>query len=295
MRRFLSQWLYDWGAQELTDNFRRIGIVPPQGVPAEQYYGQLTDKFNNELSTANQLVAVFHKAIIQQSVGERPTRTLYDKFYGDVTQQGIILDKLFAMTSWVSLWPADNYDVNQSGSYFASYSNAKDDTYRAVAEDAVVSMIGGQYDAFPYFAPLAVALFAQDTHSPAFKGRIEVRDWIGGHVFARVQDFLGYFRNLAVENGVCASFDTCTYDPRPLSDQHNELVGPDRRLWIWAYVPDRNEYVAVQKERNTASYVIVRAYTDAVVTELDDGAYPGDAYKRLLPVKYYLDAYEQYN
>jgi hypothetical protein len=91
------------------------------------------------------------------------------------------------------------------------------------------------------------------------------------------------------------TFDECKYDPRPLSDRHNEFLGPDRRLWIWAYIPDRNQYVVVQKERNTAAYVIVRNYTDDVVYNLDDGAWPGGAYGALLPMKYYLDSFKAFN
>jgi hypothetical protein len=304
MRRFLMLWIYDWNSGEITDTLRRIGYAPPQGVPALQYYTQLENKFNNELSTANQLVAAFHKAVIQQSSGERPVATIYDQFYGDVTQQGIILDKLFAMQYWVGLWPGTNYDPNQAGAYFSSYSDSPDASYQTVAEDTVDSMIGGQYDAFPYFAPLAVSLFAQDTHNPAFGGRIEVRNWIGGHVFTRVEDFLAYFRDIASQNYYVSSdgkvdcsngFDACLYDPRPLSDQHNELIGPDKRKWIWAYIPDRNTYVALQKEVNTASYIIVRAYNDDVVYNLDDGAYPGAAFGVELPMKYYLDSFNQYN
>jgi hypothetical protein len=304
LRRFLMLWIYDWNSGEITDTLRRIGFQPPAGVPQLQYYSQLENKFNLELSTANQLVAAFHKAVIQQSAGERPVATIYDQFYGDVTQQGIILDKLFAMQFWVGIWPGTNYDPNQAGAYFASYSDAPDPSYQTVAEDAVDSMIGGQYDAFPYFAPLAVTLFAQDTHNPAFNGRIEVRNWIGGHVFSRVEDFLSYFRDVATQNNYASpdgkidcthGFNACLYDPRPLSDTHNELFGPDKRLWIWAYVPDRNAYIALQKEVNTASYVIVRAYNDDVVYNLDDGAFPGGAYGLELPVKYYLDAFSQFN
>jgi hypothetical protein len=304
MRRFLLLWIYDWNSGEIADTLRRIGFQPPAGVPALQYYTQLENKFNLELSTANQLMAAFHKAVIQQSTGERPVATIYDQFYGDVTQQGIILDKLFAMQFFVGIWPGTNYDPNQAGAYFSSYSDAPDPSYQTVAEDAVDSMIGGQYDAFPYFAPLAVSLFAQDTHNPAFNGRIEVRNWIGGHTFGRVQDFLAYFRDIAHNNNYVSpdgkidctqSFDTCMYDPRPLSDTHNELIGPDKRLWAWAYVPDRNTYLAVQKEVNTASYIIVRAYNDDVVYSLDDGAFPGGAYGYELPMKYYLDSFTQYN
>jgi len=243
MRRFMSLWQFDWGTAELADTSRRIGIKNPDPNGSDlQYFTSLTNKFNKELSVANKMAAAFHKAIIAQSTGERPVRTVYDKYYGDVTQQGIILDKLFAMQGWVALWPSDNYDPNQAGSYISSYSNAPDSSYQYNAEDTVDFMIGGQYDAFPYFAPLAVAVFAQDTHSPAFSGRRSIRNWIGGHVFYRLQDFLDYFRDLAVQNNAgCTDVQSCTYDPRDpkYSDQHNEFFGPDKRLWIWAYIPNR--------------------------------------------------------
>ena len=298
MRRFLSLWEFDWSTGELADTLRRIGVKNPDPNGSDlQYFGQLTNKFNRELSAANKMSAAFHKAIIAQSSGERPVRTVYDKYYGDVTQQGIILDKLFAMQGWVALWPSDNYDVNQAGAYISSYSNAPDSSYEYNAEDTIDFMIGGQYDAFPYFAPLAVAVFAQDTHSPSFGGRVSIRNWIGGQVFDRLQDFLNYFRDLAVQNNKCATVETCTYDPRVagVSDQHNEFFGPDKRLWIWAYIPNRNTWVAVQKEINTASYVIVRKYTDDVIFQLDDGAFPGGAYGYELPMKYYLDSFRTYN
>ena len=298
MRRFISLWEFDWGSAELADTLRRIGIKNPDPNGSDlQYFTQLTNKFNKELSSANKMVAAFHKAIIAQSTGERPVRTVYDKYYGDVTQQGIILDKLFAMQGWVALWPSDNYDPNQAGSYISSYSNAPDNSFQYNAEDTVDFMLGGQYDAFPYFAPLAVSVFAQDTHSPAFSGRVSVRNWIGGHVFNRLQDFLDYFRDLAVQSNKCSTVATCNYDPRApgVSDQHNEFFGPDQRLWIWAYIPNRNTWVAVQKEINTAAYVIVRKYTDDVIFQLDDGAFPGGAYGYELPMKYYLDSFNTYN
>ena len=298
MRKFLSLWIFDWNSTELADSLRRIGINNPDPNGSNlEYYQQLTNKFNADASMANQMVAAFHKAIIQESNGERPYRTIYDPYYGDVTQQGIILDKLFAMQGWVGLWPSDNYDQNQAGTYISSYGVAAglDSSYQAVAEDAVDSMIGGQYDAYPYFVPLAVAQFSQDTHSPNFSGRIEVRDWVGGHTFSRLDDFLAFFRDIAVKNGTCTDVASCTYDPRGLSDTHNQFFGPDQRVWIWAYVPDRNTWVAVEKERNTASYIIVRNYTDDVIYQQDDGAFPGGAYGAELPMKFFLDSFNMYN
>lgn len=298
MKRFILSWEYDWSSGELADTFRRIGIKNPDPNGSQvQYYTQLANKFNKDASMSAQLVAAFHKAIIQQSSGERPYRTVYDKFYGDVVQQGIILDKFFAMQSFVGLWPGDMYDPNQAGTWFASYSGIGDSSYNYVAEDAIASMVGGQYDVYPYFVPLAVAQFAMDTHSPSFFGRIEVRDWVGGHTFWREQDFLDYFRRIATDNGVsgCTDIKACTYDPRKVSDDHNEFFGPDKRQWIWSYIPDRNEWVAVQKERNIASYIILRNYNDYVVYQLDDGAFPGGAYGALLPMKYFLDSFNTYN
>ena len=80
-----------------------------------------------------------------------------------------------------------------------------------------------------------------------------------------------------------------------ISDNHNEFFGPDKRKWIWSYIPDRNQWVAVQKERNVASYVILRNYNDYVVAQLDDGAFPGGAYSTLLPVKFFLDSFQYFN
>jgi len=308
MRRFLSMWGFDWSASDLTDAFRRLGIEPPANAPViANYYSQLVAKFNKDISEANQLTAAFHKAVIQQASGERPFRTIYDKYYGDVTQQGIILDKLFAMQGWVGMWPSQNYDPNQSGAYIASYTSLGDVSFRSVAEDTVTSMIGEQYyDSYPYFKPLAVMQFAQDTHSPNFAGRIEVRDWVGGRVFTRRQDMLDFFRQTAVEHHRfgCARMETCTYDPtipravpgeEEHSDLYHEFIGPDGRRWAWVYLADRNSWVFADRDRNTATYKIVNDYNMHVIREEDDGASPGNAYSYQLPVKYFLDAYNYYN
>jgi len=306
LRRFLSLWAFDWSTSELSDTLRRIGITNPNPNSSDlEYYTSLTNKFNNDISGANQLIAAFHESIVQQSAGERPFKTIYDPFYGDVTQQGIILDKLYAIQSWVALWPTTNYDQNQAGSYISSWSTVGDNSYAYVAQSAAVSMIGGQYDIFPYAVPLAVAQFAQDTHSPSFSGNDAVRNWIGGHVFYRLQDFLDYFRNLAVQNNYsdptpgsnCTAFNTCLYDPRApaLNDNHNRFVGPDKANWIWAYIPDRNAWVALQQEYNTASYLIVYNYNDFYVAQQDDGAFPGGVFRAELPIKYTLDAFAMFN
>ncbi|MGH7295655.1 MAG: hypothetical protein ACRELB_12005, partial [Polyangiaceae bacterium] len=243
MQRFLSQWIFDWSPGEIATLLYRVGITPPANAPsAVDYYAQLTHKFLIEMTKANDMVASFDEAVIQQSAGERPYATVYDKYYGDVTQQGIILDKYFAMQEFVGLWISDNYDQNQAGAYLSSWGEFDfDESYQAIAETAISSMIGSQYASYPYFIPTAVALFAQDTHNPAWLGgggRTEAKDWIGGWTFPN-QDFMNaYFRKIAANNGLCQSSVNCSYDvtdpvmvPKDPSDAH--FVGPDGLQYIY--------------------------------------------------------------
>jgi hypothetical protein len=307
MRRFLPQWLYDWSGGEINDTLRRIGITPPQNIPGQNYFAQLNDKFNKDISVANSMAAAFHKAIIQQASGERPFKTVFDNYYGDVVQQGIFLDKFLALQSWVDLWRVDNFDPDQAqGSLMASYSAYEGDgTYESVSEDAVDAMIGGQYDTFPFARLTAVVMFSKATHDLNYNGRIDDRDWIGGKVFFRERDFLDYFRGLAVQYNVYCSntdtLDTCKYDPREKSfslsdpghsDDFNEFLGPDNRRWAWVYVADRNSWVAVDRDRNTASYLIVRSYNNLTIHGETAGLAP---FYIQLQVKYFLDSFNQYN
>lgn len=317
LRRFFPPWRSDFQDSSLRDDFGKLKVpLPPGANAAEAYYGQLSTKFDDDFSQANQMVAAFHLALIQQSSGERPYATIVDKFNGDVTQQGITLDKNFAMQGWVGLWPSDNYDPNQRGNYIASYSNA-DPEYAGIAEKAVASMIGEErFDSFPYLRIAAVVLFARDTHNPNFNGRLGMKDWVGGHLFSRTEDVETYFRDMAITNQRypelgCATGPgqitdhptraTCTYDPRVqrgrettavhLSDTFNEFDGPDGQRYAWAYFNDRRQWIFVQKDRHTATYKLVRDYTENVVKPqiVDERAY---AYA--LPLKYAIDAYLRY-
>ena len=51
----------------------------------------------------------------------------------------------------------------------------------------------------------------------------------------------------------------------------------------------------VDRDRNTATYVIVRNYTDYVIYQQDDGNFPGAAYGAQLPMKCFLDSFNMYN
>ena len=159
-------------------------------------------------------------------------------------------------------------------------------------------MIGGQYDVYPYFVPLAVAQFAQDTHSPSFGGRIEVRDWIGGHVFYRLEDFLVYFRDIAVQNNYAGCTDVALVHLRPALPRlrHPQRVLRPGQAPVDLGVHRGPQHVGRRAEgAQHGGYIIVRNYTDDVVFQLDDGAFPGGAYSDELPMKYFLDSFNQYN
>jgi hypothetical protein len=312
LRRFAPQWEYDWSAGELANTFRRLNLNPPSGTPANTYYNQLGDKFNSEMSISNQLIGAYHKAIVQQSSGERPFKSIYDQFFGDVTQQGIVDDKILAIQGWTALWPTDNYDPGQAqGGYFSSYGSMFGDTaFQSVSEDTVNSMIGGQFDIYPYGHPLAVLQFAQATTGQYFQegaGRPEVKDWIGGKMFDTDREFLDYLHQLAVDNNMfgCKSIldGTCTWDPTQRravptdlyhSDTYNQFLGPDGRRYIWAYVQDRNTWVLADRDRNTASFIIIYNYTADIINAQDDGNV-GPAYFRQYEMKYYIDYFNTLN
>ena len=96
---------------------------------------------------------------------------------------------------------------------------------------------------------------------------------------------------------------SCPYDPRVKqarttdvnhSDGYNEFLGPDNRRYAWIFVQDRNQCVVVDRDRNTAAYLIVRQYnTDVINLESDGNSL--DVYGDLRQVKYFMDLFQQYN
>jgi hypothetical protein len=334
MRRFLSQWYFDWDPGNISDTLHRIGVTPPVGsdgpggASANDYYNVVTQAFFTEISKTNQMVAAFDEALIQQAAGERPYATVYDDFYGDETQQGIILDKYFAMQSFVGLWVSDNYDQNQAGTYISSWGDfGFDASYNSVAQTAVRSMVGTQYAAYPYFIPTAVAIFAQDTHSPSFVesvGTVEGgaggggaspfpqendKDWIGGWVFNRQEDLINFFRTIALNSCAndtdtcvanCQNFDTCTYDvtdPTQVNqnipgDVPGVFVGPDGLNYSYAYIASRNEWVVAREDRDVVTWTAIQNFNANLYQAHDDGSNGQYAYEN--QIEYTIDAYEAF-
>lgn len=313
MRRFLSLWAFDWSGGELTNDLRLIGIPIPADGTAADYLAQLTGKFNTDISVANQLAATYQRAIIEQSSGERPYITVFDPFYGDVTQQGIQLDKVEATTSFSELWPAvSNYDPSQSaGTYISSVGEQVGDTaYTEVSLGVLADFLGAAYATYHYSQVGPIANFANSTHSPAFGGNYQLQTWVGGKAFSRDRDFLDYVHQIAVtygfqncdENGnncqPCTSLDNCTWDPRTQqsktdqltqSNRYNMFQGPDGRTYIWGYITSRNQWILADKDRNTATYTLMLTWLQDLVNGEDDG-YNGDLYYEY-NVRYIVDSF----
>jgi len=347
MRRFASLWAFDWSGGELTNDLRFIGTPVPTatctagfcvGTPSmactassqcpqatvADYYNQLTAKFNTDISMANQLAATYQRAILEQSSGERPYVTAFDAFYGDVTQQGIQLDKVQVTNSFASLWPAvSNYDPSQStGLYISSVAGEfGDSAYTTVSQEVLADFLGAAYATYTYSQLGPIATFSAATHSPQYGaqgsfpgGNLQLQTWIGGWAFNRDRDFLDFVHQIAVtnnfqncdENGQncnpCTSIDNCTWDPRNYqskttdltqSDRYNQFVAPDGRTYIWGYIVSRNQWVLADKDRNNATYTLMFSWTQDLVNGEDDG-YNGSAaleYK----VRYIVDAFTAYD
>ena len=313
-RRFLAMWAWDWSNAELKDKLIRVGIVPPPGAPnSGLFYTQLSNHFSGDVGAAEELIAAFHEGIIQQATGQRPFTTSYDPFFGDVTQQGIAVDKELAFINWLGLWPFDNYDPTQAHGYlFSSMVIGPGNTHPSQAWSAAASMLGekGPWDAYPSFFPSAVALFAHDTQTPTFTGLgyAQMREWIGGHVFKRLPDAISYFQNVAVANPLatngCADLATCKYNPmltrvNSADVGHSDpatgaFIGPDGRRWTWVYIADRNVWFFVDQDRNPSAYGQVLTYNNDVFTLHDDGN-AGPIYAYQARIKYMIDAYDAFN
>jgi hypothetical protein len=317
MRRFLSLWAFDWSGGELTNTLRLVGTPVPAGANAADFFNQLNDKFNTDVSAANQLGAAYHRAIIEQGSGERPYVTIFDPFYGDVTQQGIQIDKVEATTSFSTLWPAiSNFDPSQAGGLYLSSVGGTigDGTYSSVSQATLADFLGASFATYTYAQLGPIANFAAATHSTTWSGQDQMKTWVGGWAFDRERDFLDFLHAAAVkyqfpncdENGVncspCTSLDKCTWDPRLIavkpshvtqSDRYNRFQGPDGRTYIWGYIRSRNQWVIADKDRNIATYTLMLNWTTDVVNNQDDGENGADALE--LKVRYCVDAFRYYD
>jgi hypothetical protein len=102
----------------------------------------------------------------------------------------------------------------------------------------------------------------------------------GDAYFTRLDDFLGYFRLLAVgdQPALCgggSTLETCAYDPRAPradssdihhSDPLNEFIAPDGDPFIWVYLPDKNVWIVADARRSPGEYDGILGYVTCVAS-----------------------------
>lgn len=270
MRRFLNLWGVDWYSSGIKNDLMLLGVKGD-----ENFFTNITNEFNDELGRTMRMVVNFYKAILQQSAAERSYATKFDNFFGDVTQQGIIDDKYYAMFLFLGLWPIDDYDQNIYG-YIAMHEYSLGNSmFYADAQDVADSMIGGQYDVYPWFKPLAVLLFAQDTANVNFSDKGKQK-WIEMRKFERLQDMIDFFgfdpRTEALKKG---------NDYQTFKDSKGEE-------WIYYYMVDRNLHLAAAKFRNPTAYKILWDQNESINVNKSGSLTD-------YTIKYYLDYYDHFN
>lgn len=290
------------------DIIRRLKIPPPPGVPFGTFIDSLQNQLNDSITNGTTLTAAFHKSVIQQASGERPFSTSVDQRFGDVNVQGIIIDKVFAAQGWLGLAAVLDQNPNTTGRYSAPYTEFISDLYFTVAADTLDTVLGGGYDTYPWLIQSNIALFAQDSHSQNFNINFaQYREWTAVEVFTLEDQFLQYFRTKAkaagfhgtdpttgvvvdCTNAAVAQGKPCLYDPRNFDDNLQTLTLPDGHNWVWMYIPDRNQWVAAERDRNPVTYRRIRDYT----TTLSQGRGSSELYNLERPIKFYVDAFLQY-
>jgi len=270
MRRFLNLWAIDWNSSDIQNDLILLGVEGDQ-----LFFDNILYEFREELGQANRLIGNFYKAILQQSAAERSYATKFDNFYGDVTQQGIILDKYYAMMLFIGIWPVDDYDQNIYSYRSFHESSFGNNLFYSDMQDVTSSMIGGQYDVYPWFVPTAVLLFSQDTHDVMFGDKAKQK-WIEMRRYDRAADMVEVFG----------------FDPRDqalaVDNPYQTFQDAKGDTWIYYYMADRNVHLVASKNWNPTAFKILWDQNESInvnkVSYLDD-----------YTIKYYLDFYEYFN
>ena len=282
MRRFLELWTMDWDSASIENDLRLLG------VEGDAFYFQnITEEFQQEMGQANRLVINFFKAIMQQSTGERSYATTFDTFYGDVTRMGIINDKYYAALTFLGLWPVAEYnqDIYSFIAYY-EYNWGNSQTY-SDSLDVLSSMLGGQYDVYPWFLPLSVLVFAEDTHAINFGDQAK-KEWIATRVFETAEYMIEYFSQLNEETGELTVLDPREEALGPDDDGHQVFYDLDGNRWIYVYLPDRNIHVVSQFDKSPASYKLIWDYNEDVNINRAE-------YVVTYQLKYWIDYYHYFN
>lgn len=285
LRRLLELWVIDWNGEGLENDLRLLGVEGDRF-----YFDNVRDEFAREMGQANRMVVNFYQAILTQSNAERSYATTYDSYFGDVTRMGIIYDKFYAMLSFLGLWPADFYNWDEYA-YMAYYElDWGNQQCYSDALNGLDGMLGGAYDVYPWFLPLAVLVFAEDSHNINFGDQAK-KEWIGFRVFDREQDFIDYFgfdprTQCATPDGIVDDCPTAALGAE--DDGHQVFHDAAGGAWVYLYLDDRNQHVCASADLSPISHQLLWDHNESVNIDLRD-------YVTTYDIKYYLDYYNYFN
>ncbi|MCP4679424.1 MAG: hypothetical protein GY854_28830, partial [Deltaproteobacteria bacterium] len=285
LRRFLELWALDFADADLENDLRILGVDED-----EMFFDNLKDEFNKEMGQAARMTVNFFQAILNQSNGERSYSTTYDSYFGDVTRLGIIYDKLYAMFSFLGLWPADmyNWDLYALLAYYDG--NWGDSFLYSDSLDTLTVMLGGSYDVYPWFLPNAVMLFAQDTHNISF-GDQTMKEWIGMRAFSRQADMIDYFgfdpRSQCINPDGTTESDCPTAAFGADDDGHQAFRDAEGNEWVYVFLYDQNKHICASIDLNPISSKMIWDYNEDVnISKLGSAS--------TYNLKWFLDFYEYF-
>jgi Met-zincin len=290
LRRFLDLWFLDWYGSDLENDLRLLGVDGDLF-----FFDNIRDEFTQEMGQANRMIVNFYRAILTQSNAERSYSTTYDSYFGDVTRIGIIYDKFYSMLSFLGLWGADNYnwDVYALLAYYEA--NNGNFQYYSDAMETVTTMLGGDYDVYPWFLPSAVAVFAQDTSNINF-GDQTMKEWIGFRGFERDQDMVDYYgfdpRYQCMEaDGTIDGTEELPCATAALGAQdegHQTFYDSDGGQWVYLFIWDRNLHLCASVDLSPISYKMIWDYNEDINIDNRDWA-------TTYTIKYFYDYYKWFN
>lgn len=287
LRRFASLWLFDWSSGQLAASLAEV-IGPDNRV-------QVASDFATDISTANQLAVAYQRAIIDQSAAQRPYATSFDPYFGNVTQQGIQVDKIQGVFSLSSLWSAgSDFDPSQAaGTYVSTLGNQFGDApYTALSTSSLADLLGANFASWPYLQLAPLFVFPASTYSAQYAGDPRLQGWVSGQAFSGDQAFLDYVHAIAVQHGFlncdaygnncdpCISLAHCNWDPRTpaviptqltQSDPWNQFVAPDGHTYIWDYLQNRSQWILTDQGQNPATYQLMLGLNQALAGVQDAG------------------------
>ena len=241
--------IFDWGGGGVQETLKRLDQKSGGEVLSDQEYDAIAVDFGNDLTSTHSVIIAFFDALINQSATFRNYQTEFDPYYGDILRIGIILDKLFTVFAFVDLQDVYNYSPNVQ-TYVAMYDAPYGSMTQAVSQRVLDSMLGANYDTFPWFKYYATLIFASVTNSNLV-GTLSLKERIAIERYENEAEFLGQYGQVALEQALS----------RDNPAQHFVHEGEN---YVYVYLPERAWHLVAGKSRSPVSFQYISDYNESL-------------------------------